>query len=240
MSKFVLWVLLFLNTYAAPGRPQYLPDAIESKEDALARYEAIARDIEEVAKTETPLFKGPQAQSRTASVLLSVMLFESGIRKDVDSGVGSQARGDGGRSWCMLQQNVGKGRTLAWNTVKNRPARAICKDGQVSTTGVPCDPTAEVHPGWTGPELVADRKNCFRAGLRAMRLSFAACSRLPTADWLRSYASGSCENGAEASSRRMNFAMRWFANHKPEPDTVMFLTPVPLAPLAETPIALEN
>lgn len=238
MSKFIVWVMLFLTTNAPPGRPQFIPDAIESRDAAQARYESIAKDLEEVVQSEPTLFQGQNAQARTAAVLLSVMFFESSFRRDVDLGVGPHARGDGGRSWCLLQQNVGKGRTLPWNTKYGRFANPVCKDGQVSTKGVPCDPADEVHPGWTGPELVADRKNCMRAGLRNIRRSFAACGRMPVADWLRSYASGSCAAGGDASARRMNFAMRWFSSHRPDPDNLLFQPPAPPAVDLTAPIAM--
>ncbi len=224
MQAFILWVMTFITMHAPPGRPQFIPEAQESKEEAVTRYESIAADIYEVLQTEKPLFRGQSGKARTATVILSLMLHESGFRKDVDTGVGTQARGDNGRSWCLLQQNVGTGRTLAWNIKEDRPAKPICKGGQVSTRAVPCDLEADVHPGFTGPELVGDRKNCIRAGLRAMRMSFAACGRMSNKDWLRSYASGSCEGGSEASARRMNLAMTWFANHRPETDTLLFPT----------------
>ena len=227
MKAFVLWAMMFITMHAAPGRPQFLPEAKETRDEALARYESIASDIHEVLETEKPLFQGAYAKTRTAAVILSLMLHESGFRKDVDFGIGSQSRGDHGRSWCMLQQNVGTGRTIAWNTKLNRPANAICKEGQVSSKGVPCDPKEDVHPGYTGPELVADRKVCITAGLRTMRMSFAACRSLSAKDWLRSYASGSCAGGAEASARRMNLAMTWFSDHRPEADAILFAPPEP-------------
>jgi hypothetical protein len=225
MNAFIIWVLTFTNMYAPPGRPQYLPAAQETREEAVARYESIATDIHEVLQGEKSLFGGKHAKARTTAVLLSLMLHESGFRKDVDFGIGPESRGDGGRSWCMLQQNIGNGRTLAWNIVENRPAKLICKEGQTSTRSVPCDKESDVHPGWTGPELVADRKNCIRAGLRAIRMSFSACRAMPVNEWLRSYASGSCSGGGEASARRMNLAMTWFSRYKPEVDSVLFAPP---------------
>lgn len=239
MHVFILWVMMFITMHAPPGRPQFIEEAKETKEEATARYESIGTDIHEVLKTDKPLFGGKHGKARTTAVILSLMLHESGFRKDVDTGIGTQARGDHGNSWCMLQQNVGRGRTLAWNIKQDRPAYAICKPEQVSSTRYPCDQADDVHPGYTGPELVADRKNCIRAGLRAMRMSFAACRSLPTADWLRSYASGSCTGGSEASARRMNLAMTWFSNHRPETDIVLFAPPAPIEPPAVDPLPMS-
>jgi hypothetical protein len=46
--------------------------------------------------------------------------------------------------------------------------------------------------GWAHADLVADRKKCFRAGLRLLRRSIGACRSLPPLDWLSAYARGQC------------------------------------------------
>jgi hypothetical protein len=55
--------------------------------------------------------------------------------------------------------------------------------------------------GWTGADLTADRKTCFRAGLHVARESFRMCKGFPTNERLSAYASGQC--GHLAVSRVM-------------------------------------
>ncbi len=224
MSKFIIWVMLFITSHAPPGRPNYIPENQETKEEAVARYESIARDLEEVLLTEPPLFRGPHGKARTATVLLSVMLFESGFHRNVDFGLGKYARGDNGRSWCLTQQHIGTGRTISWNKVHNRWARAS-------------DPPEQVELGWTGEELIADRKKCIRVALRGIRSSFNSCRTYPVNEWLRSYGSGTCEAGGEASIKRMALAITWYGQHKPEPDAVLFAPPAPPSLLPDEPLA---
>lgn len=202
MDKFIAWMIAFMVSQAPPGRDIYIPEAKESKEEALTRYESIARDIAAVVTEEEPLFRGPQGRLKTAAVILSIMRHEGAFRKDVDTGVGKMARGDQGRSVCLMQVNVGRGRTFSWNVVKNKPA-------------LPADPTEEVAQGWTGAELLADRKNCIRAGYRIIRVSFGSGGGLPPTEWLRVYASGSREKGSRESRRRMGLALRYFGEHRP-------------------------
>jgi hypothetical protein len=95
-----------------PPRMNELPDASESHADVLARYESIARDAATVARdeSESPVFDGPDARTRTALLMLSVASFESSYRRDVDLGIG-QGIGDGGRSFCLMQVLVGRSKT---------------------------------------------------------------------------------------------------------------------------------
>ena len=46
--------------------------------------------------------------------------------------------------------------------------------------------------GWTGHDLVTDRRLCFRAGLHILRSSFGVCHALPVDDRLSAYATGHC------------------------------------------------
>lgn len=220
MDKFIAWMIAFMVSQAPPGRDIYIPEAKESKEEALARYESIARDIAAVVTEEEPLFRGPQGRLKTASVILSIMRHEGAFRKDVDTGVGKMARGDQGRSVCLMQVNVGKGRTFPWNVVKNKPA-------------LPADPAGEVVQGWTGAELLADRKNCIRAGYRIIRVSFGSGGGLPPTEWLRVYASGSREGGSRESRSRMGLALRYFSEHRPSFNDADLAGPQPEPPPIE-------
>lgn len=201
METVLAWILAFMVSVAPPGRKTYYTEAQETKEDAQARYQSIAEDLVEVVydpNTKVP-FKGSNGRSRTVSVILSIMLHESGFMKNVDYGVGKYARGDQGNSWCMMQLNVGKGRTLKWNIKHDRRPRWG-------------DDPKDIFDGHTGPELVADRKLCIREGLKILRISFSSCGKfgLPLNQRLRVYASGNCREGAEGSAARMNMAIRWF------------------------------
>jgi hypothetical protein len=64
--------------------------------------------------------------------------------------------------------------------------------------------------GWTGPDLVASREKCFRAGLHALRRSQRACRSRPIEEMLNAYASGTCTRGAAESRQRVGLAMRWY------------------------------
>jgi hypothetical protein len=194
------WIFSFIVAVAPPGRKVYYPEAQETQQEAEARYMSIAQDVVSVvyAPGMKPLFRGPSGRAQTVSVILSVMFHEGSFMKNVDFGLGKYARGDGGRSWCLMQIKVGNGKTMPWNIVHDRPKRWN-------------DPPEEVFNGYTGEELVHDRKLCISEGLKILRLSFGQCSKLPMEDRLRSYASGSCEKGEDASRNRMRQAMNWFA-----------------------------
>jgi hypothetical protein len=69
--------------------------------------------------------------------------------------------------------------------------------------------------GWTGPQLVKDRKLCFRAALHILRASFGACHSLPLEDRLSAYASGHCFAEAAISRSRVGRARAWWRAHAP-------------------------
>lgn len=64
--------------------------------------------------------------------------------------------------------------------------------------------------GWTGPELDADRRKCFKAGYNAMKRSFGGCRRLPFKYGLSVYHSGKCLEDP-MSETRINDAV-WRVN----------------------------
>lgn len=195
------WILSFMTKVAPPGRKVYYPEGQETVEDATTRYKAIANDIIYVVynpKTK-PLFKGPNGRSRTVSVILSVMFHESAFMRHVDYDLGKYSRGDSGQSWCMMQLRIGEGRTMKWNLAEDRPIAWN-------------DPKEDIFNGYTGEELIQNRQLCIGEGLKILRLSFSVCGKLPIEDRLRSYASGSCEKGADASHNRVRTAMQWFAS----------------------------
>lgn len=194
------WIKGIIVKAAPPGRPTYIEHAKETKEDALERYDGIARSLVAVVydPDTKPLFSGSSGRSRTASILLGVMFWETGFRRDVDLGEGKLSRGDQGKSWCLMQLNIGSNRTASWNVVKKRFA-------------LPADPADQVREGFTGPELVLDRTVCISEGYKALKGSFGACRKLPLEHRLASYASGSCDKGWQKSSERIGSGIRWFA-----------------------------
>jgi hypothetical protein len=205
VNTVIAWLVAFITAVNPPGSRKWLPAAEETAEDASARYESIAEDLASIVwdRDNPPFFKGPFAREKTASVMLATMKFESQFRRDVDLNIGSKARGDGGDSYCLLQIDVGKGRTQAWNQTKHR----------FKYKG---DPSTDVIiPGFTGDELIADRKNCLLTAYRYMRVSFQACSALPVEERLALYASGSCDRGHDASAIRMKYAKTWYSKHAP-------------------------
>lgn len=206
MNTVIAWLFTFIVAVAPTNRSQHHQEAKETPEEAAARYQFIAADTTTVLwdAANPPLFSGPDGRAKTASVVMSIMQHESSFRKDVDFGMGS-GRGDGGHSWCMMQVKIDGERTGTWNKVKNRFKQWN-------------DPEVELVQGWTGPELVQDRKKCIIAGYRVMKTSFSMCRALPPPEWLRAYASGNCDDdggGAEKSEARMNFGINWFNGHRP-------------------------
>ena len=172
-----------INFFAPADSPHYVMK--ETTQEALDRYESIARDAEEVvfSQDEKPIFDGPSARVKTLAVMLAIDSYESGFRKDVDIG---KTRGDSGNSVCLAQINLGGG-----------------------TVSVKQDGTIEygAKDGWTGKDLVTDRKKCFRVQLAVLRSSFA-CQNSDQNGKLMLYASGSCEKGYAASRNRMTRATK--------------------------------
>jgi hypothetical protein len=209
-ETFITWIVA-LMVGAAPHYTSFTPEAVESPAEMHARYESIARDVVAVTydPNEKPLFSGPRGRQRSALTVLSIAFYESSFRKTVDHNLGPNARGDNGNSWCLMQLNVGKGKTIAWNHIKNRPARRAC-EAQEKPYATPCDPAEEITAGWTGEELVKDRQKCIRAAYRYIKMSFGACNHLSGNDRLSAYATGKCQANSDASKRRLGLGTNWY------------------------------
>jgi len=197
------WLFDFMVDVSPPGMKSPYPEAEETKEEAEARYRSIARDILLVVfDPETQvLFKGPHGRTRTAAVVVAIMAHESSFKKHVDYGLGKYGRGDNGNSWCMMQHNIGQGRTIKWNWKHKRTVRWG-------------DPPEEVFQGYTGKELLADRTKCIEEGVKIARLSFRVCSKNALEHRLSSYASGNCEKGLPQSENRMSTAFKFMRETK--------------------------
>jgi hypothetical protein len=75
--------------------------------------------------------------------------------------------------------------------------------------------------GWTGQDLIADRRKCFRAGLHIARWSFHTCTGIPLGEKLSAYASGSC--GKSAESRQMVTRAMAYFKRKPVRDSTFYV-----------------
>jgi hypothetical protein len=73
----------------------------------------------------------------------------------------------------------------------------------------------KTREGWTGSDLVHDRKLCFRAGLHILRASMNVCRDLPLGDRLSAYAAGRCERDLPTSQLRVRRALDWWDAHRP-------------------------
>lgn len=212
------WAVSQMVRWSPPGHSFY-PDARESEEEALIRYRSIVRDAMAVAydPSEPPLFvqrryaggkvevsEDPIGRAKTLALMLAIADSESGgYRRDVDFNIGPRARGDGGRSWCLMQVQLSKpgpdGRTSTRIALKGDQYEYVYSKSK----------------GYGGEDLIADRRTCFRVALHMARESFRACSRLPVEERLSIYAGGDCEKGRGPSRVRVGKAIRWLAASAP-------------------------
>lgn len=167
-------------------------DLAEAPSARSARYTSIAADVLAVSydDAEVPLFEGEAGRAKTALVLLGLTRHESGWNLAVDSGRdrGSLVGDTGaGRSWCLGQ------------ILLDREGRARTPEG------------------WTGPDLVADRKLCLRRTLHMAQESFRRCRALPAEERLALYARGSCasDEGRRLSRYRVGLGLRLFERAAP-------------------------
>lgn len=168
---------------------------------ARERYAAIAKDAAEVAfdRDEPPVFAGPSGRVRTLALLLAVASYESDFADAVDRG---EKRGDHGRSWCLMQVNLGGGRIVLDGPGWRWPKAA--------------------GEGLTGVDLVDDRRTCFRVGLHMARASYRTCRDLSL------YTSGRCRKdepkARQREARAVAMLKRW-----PVPGVDADYLPDPLA-----------
>jgi hypothetical protein len=164
-KQVIAWMTSMLTALAPADR------AIEAEDQSArsARIEQIAADIVDVVydPNEKPIFGGKWQRERTAATVAVFAAEESvNFAPSVDQGL---TRGDTGRSWCIMQMNIG---------------------------------TKKTSEGWTGPDLIKDRKKCIRAGLHALRRSYWTCSQNREDERFAAYASGRCDRGQTLVRRR--------------------------------------
>ena len=196
MDSIIAWIVSLMISVIPVG-------AQETPEQTQARYESIARDLVSVVydEHEKPLFPGDQARAKTAALLIAIAKFESEFRRDVDLG---EVRGDSGKSWCLGQINLGR------PTKQGETPMRIYTDGH--GRWVWAHLKSAYGYGYTGQDLVKDRRKCFQAMLWIARTSFEVCRPVhrKNQDRLLSlYVSRSCLLGGEASAKRMRLARKW-------------------------------
>jgi len=182
METLSTWIFAVLVTLSNPERTAKYSK--ESVEEMKTRYQSIANDMAEVITTSDPLFESSDNLYRTAAVLSSLALYESSFHKSVDEG---HSRGDNGRSWCLMQINLGK------SNVK------------IGT---------EEMKTWKGKDLVEDRKKCFKVGLEMVRKSINSCNS--NNDVLSVYTSGKCLKNEPKAKQRWGTAMKILKRHPRE------------------------
>lgn len=229
------WAVDRMIMWAKPGIT-LLPSAVETLEDGKVRYGLIADAVLRTVAKNKSIFGGKRGRIRTAALILSISMFESSFRKDVDLNLGSEGRGDGGRSWCLMQVQLGSPiyvddlgkrvnmiQTCKQVPIPNSsqlmnkceynppPGAKASTPSRIVLDGDSYEITFDQTRGHSGQDLIADRELCFTAGLRIVRNSFNACGKLPMLERLSAYASGNCNDGHEASKRRVGTAVRWMS-----------------------------
>jgi hypothetical protein len=123
--------------------------------------------------------------------------------------------GEGGRARTAL--------LLASIAAHESTFRADVEDGRARGDGGTSWCFMQLHigsgktvEGWTGQDVTADRKLCFRAGLHIARESFRMCKGLPANEMLSAYASGQC--GRSVESRAMTSRAFAYSQHHPMTD----------------------
>lgn len=185
-----LWSIMMVA--APPGR-SYLKTTGETAEQGSLRYFEIAKANVRVSfdPNNKPVFGGRYGRVQTALLNQSIALSESAFRKDVDTGVGKWARGDLGKSWGLMQANLGR------DPNNTEPLLKL------------------IGEKWSPKDLVEDRVKMFTVGYRMSFKSFSSCSRLPVEQRLSVYTSGTCDSkaGQDASVSRVGRALRWFSRY---------------------------
>ena len=199
MNTITTWLFSIMTLVAPPQKLAAIPqfkgyeETVEQKEE---RYKSIAKDLYEVVYDPSfkPLYSGPDGRANTAALVLAIAWHESGFAKDVDVGPcyrGKDNKGyrcDNGKSVCLMQIQIGKGKTNKSHGIE----------------------------GLSQSDLFLDRKSCFRAGLSLIRRSFAACSKYGKDSVLNAYASGACGLGQNRSDEMLAIVRRMLRT-KPVP-----------------------
>lgn len=111
LAAYLFSILTTLSPIERAVKVTYLPQAKETVEQRTERYEQISATLAEVLETEERLpFGGDRRLAHSGALALSLWYMESGFRRDVDLGLGKEARG-GGMDSCLAQIRLGKNET---------------------------------------------------------------------------------------------------------------------------------
>ena len=176
MNTLATWILTVLLSIAPPHKNSKYSK--ESEADMKERYISIAKDMSIAIQNSKPLFQGKDVELRTAALLTSIAFYESGFKKEVDDG---RSRGDDGRSWCLMQINIGNNHVRVGD---------------------------DTMRSWTGKDLVKDRQKCLAVGLEMIRLSLNQCSKFKGGSALSAYTTGKCIANEKHAVFRWNFSQR--------------------------------
>lgn len=209
MNELAAWILAIMTTWSPPTRTHYIPEAMESHDQARSRYAEIAQAIVDGVEGEKLLYGGKHGKAKTVMFVAYVWWQESGFRRDVDLGLGrerlaKQGYNDYGKSWCMGQLNLGK--------------RRFRVDGSdEASTRWRWDSARKTVEGYSGRELLENRELCAKATLGAMRRSILTCRKLPRNERLAAYHSGKCEKPRGRKLSRIRYRLFWrqLAKHPP-------------------------
>lgn len=167
----------------------------EAPEATEARYEQIAADVAQIAldPDEAPLFQGEDGRVKTALLLLSVALHESGFRGEIDAGRCKPYECDHGKAFSIWQLHPEDGLIFdgdVFTFARNRPASWRT------------DHASEI---FDGASLVRDRRLAARMALHMLRYS------MKNAHSLAIY-TGEAGNGPKARLR-METALAYLRQH---------------------------
>lgn len=182
------FVLSLILQVSPPSRVESMQARKETQESISQRLESIANDIVEIVWDPKigPVFKGPYGRELTAGMLVTTFVEESNFRAEVDDGT---VRGDSGASWCLGQ-------------IKLSNMRIKFEDNGFYSY-------SQNKEGYSGKDLVTDRKLCVDSALRVLRTSQDYCKHITGAsNRFAAYASGKCSIGQDVSRRRVERAVK--------------------------------
>jgi len=155
----------------------------ETTTEITERYEKLSKNIATAVLSRDRLFPNDADGTKTAALVLSIAQYESGFDKLVGNG---KKRGDGGRSWCYMQMNLGGG-AIGFGP----PEMKL----------------------WRGVDLVQDPVKCFVAGIETLRISMERCKYYKGAAKLSAYTSGRCQATERGAIHRWEYAWRLVAKY---------------------------
>lgn len=179
MDPLVAWAMALMIAWLPPGRTPWPELREETQAETVARYRELAEAAVDVARSNDPLFDGPQGRERTAALLLALAYHESAFHNRVTTERGKDVeRSDRGRSWCAMQILLGReGAPLPWHYTRLVPER------------------------WGRTELEADPRRCLEVGYRFARASFERCRGVPIERRLGAYTGEGCGRAPKSRTR---------------------------------------